>query len=199
MTGDIIIKNISKSFGEKRVLENFSAVLPCGKCSVIRGASGSGKTTVGNILLGLVKPDSGEIENLPSLCSAVFQEDRLCESFSVLSNLRFAVGNKLSNEEMLSCLTALGIGDRADSPVSALSGGMKRRVAIARALLSDFDLLILDEPFKGLDEEAMRAAAVEIKRRTRGKTVLLITHSSFEGELLCDGEEIRVQDQLVSA
>lgn len=192
MTGDIAIKNISKAFGEKTVLENFSAVLPKGKCSVIRGASGSGKTTLANILLGLVTPDSGEIENLPKLRSAVFQEDRLCESFSALSNLRFAVGSRPANEELLSCLAALGIGDRANSPASSLSGGMKRRVAIARALLCSFDLLVLDEPFKGLDEEAMRAAAAEIKKRTQNKTVLLITHSSFEGELLCDGVEIRV-------
>lgn len=192
MMQDIIIKNISKSFGEKQVLSDFSAVLPRGKCSVIRGASGSGKTTVGNILLGLVTPDSGEIQNLPALCAAVFQEDRLCESFSVLSNLRFAVGSKVPREELLACLRALGIADRADSPVSGLSGGMKRRVAIARALMSEFDLLILDEPFKGLDEDAIRAAAAEIKKRTEGKTVLLITHSSFEGEIMGDGVEVNL-------
>lgn len=178
---DIIISGLSKSYGDKKVLEEFCATLPGGKVSCIMGPSGRGKTTLAHILLGLVRPDGGSIEGLPGRCSAVFQEDRLAESQSVMSNLRMSGG---PGRELLRLLEELGLGGWENRPVRELSGGMKRRVAIARALGAEYGLLALDEPFKGLDAEARAAAAAVIVKAAEGRTVLLITHDPVEAELL---------------
>jgi len=182
---DIMINSISKSYGEKRVLSGLSLALPAGSRTALMGPSGCGKTTLANILLGLVPPSGGEVQNLPARLSAVFQEDRLIGCLSPFANLRFAAGRSVGEREMTACLAELGIsGEDAARSASGLSGGMKRRVAIARALLVPFDLIILDEPFQGLDDATRAQAAHCIARRAAGKTMLLITHSREEAALL---------------
>ena len=184
---DIIIKDLCKSFGEKKVLENFSVTFPAGSVSCIMAPSGAGKTTLISIIQGFVKPDSGSISGNEVPMSAVFQEDRLCEDFNPVSNVRFSCGskkNKKSKEEIVSCLTSLGLGDSLGKPVREFSGGMKRRVAIARALMAEYELLLLDEPFKGLDEELKVSVAEYIRASSAGKTVIAVSHDESEAALL---------------
>ena len=182
---DIIINNISKSFGEKVVFSNYSEAIPFNKTTVIMGESGSGKTTLINMIMGLEKADSGDITGVPNKASAVFQEDCLCEDFSAISNIRAVTGKKISKEEISDVLTKLGLSlNDICIPVRELSGGMKRRVAIARALLADSDLLIMDEPFKGLDLETRAAVIKCILNYISNKTLIVITHSPEEAELL---------------
>lgn len=184
---DIIIKDLCKSFGEKKVLENFSVTFPAGSVSCIMAPSGAGKTTLISIIQGFVKPDSGSISGNEVPMSAVFQEDRLCEDFNPVSNVRFSCGskkNKKSKEEIVSCLTSLGLGDSLGKPVREFSGGMKRRVAIARALMAEYELLFLDEPFKGLDEELKVSVAEYIRASSAGKTVITVSHDESEAALL---------------
>lgn len=184
---DIIIKDLCKSFGEKKVLENFSVTFPAGSVSCIMAPSGAGKTTLISIIQGFVKPDSGSISGNEVPMSAVFQEDRLCEDFNPVSNVRFSCGskkNKKSKEEIVSCLTSLGLGDSLGKPVREFSGGMKRRVAIARALMAEYELLFLDEPFKGLDEELKVSVAEYIRASAAGKTVIAVSHDESEAALL---------------
>ena len=184
---DIIIKDLCKSFGEKKVLENFSVTFPAGSVSCIMAPSGAGKTTLISIIQGFVKPDSGSISGNEVPMSAVFQEDRLCEDFNPVSNVRFSCGskkNKKSKEEIVSCLTSLGLGDSLGKPVREFSGGMKRRVAIARALMAEYELLFLDEPFKGLDEELKVLVAEYIRASAAGKTVIAVSHDESEAALL---------------
>ncbi len=184
---DIIIKDLCKSFGEKKVLENFSVTFPAGSVSCIMAPSGAGKTTLISIIQGFVKPDSGSISGNEVPMSAVFQEDRLCEDFNPVSNVRFSCGskkNKKSKEEIVSCLTSLGLGDSLGKPVREFSGGMKRRVAIARALMAEYELLFLDEPFKGLDEELKVSVAEYIRASSAGKTVIAVSHDESEAALL---------------
>lgn len=184
---DIIIKDLCKSFGEKKVLDNFSVMFPAGSVSCIMAPSGAGKTTLLSIMQGFINPDSGIIEGIPEKMSAVFQEDRLCEDFCAVSNVRFSCGagkGKKSKEEIVACLSALGLGDSLDKPVRSFSGGMKRRVAIARALMADYELLFLDEPFKGLDEELKLSVAKYIKSSAAGKTVIAVSHDEAEAALL---------------
>lgn len=180
----ISLKNVSVSFGDKRVLEDYCLTVNDGEKVCIMGRSGCGKTTVSRLILGLLTPDSGSITGVPQKLSAVFQEDRLCEAFDALSNVRFATGGKKNSSELKKHLTALGLGDSLHTPVSTLSGGMRRRVAIARALSVEFDLLILDEPFNGLDAEMCKKTAEYILEQTKGKTVICITHDEFEAKLL---------------
>lgn len=175
----IALKNIEKSFGEKHVLSGVSLALPTGEVTALMGASGSGKTTLFRILLGLEVPDAGELVGLEGLrISAVFQEDRLLDRLTAVGNIRFVGGTNA--EELLAELSLL----EETKAVRSFSGGMKRRVALARALSVPFDLLLLDEPFRGLDENARQAAAESVLRHSRGKTVLLITHDRREAELL---------------
>ncbi len=184
---DIIIKDLCKSFGEKKVLEGFSATFPAGSASCIMAPSGAGKTTLLSIMQGFTAPDSGSITGNDVKMSAVFQEDRLCEDFGAVSNVRFSCGsgkNKKSKEEIVACLESLGLGDSLDKPVREFSGGMKRRVAIARALMADYELLFLDEPFKGLDGEMRASVAGYIRTAAAGKTVIAVSHDETEAELL---------------
>ncbi len=180
---DIVAENISKSFGEKVVLSSVNARFPHGKKSSIMAASGKGKTTLFRIFLGLEVPDSGMVHGVKDKkIAAVFQEDRLCENLSAMVNISLV--SKANHNRIREGLAKMGLLKEADAPVSTLSGGMKRRVAILRALMSDADILLLDEPFKGLDEETKTDVIKLVKQYTEGKTVILITHSESERDEL---------------
>ena len=181
---DITVSGLQKRFGEKRVLEDFSAVFPAGQVTCVMGPSGCGKTTLLNILLGLEKADGGSVTGIPDRISAVFQEERLCEDFSAVTNVRMVTGKAVKPEEIEACLRALGLEGSLYSPVRELSGGMKRRVAIARALLAEGELLILDEPFKGLDEGTREAVVEEMKNHILDRTVIMVTHDPQEAALM---------------
>ena len=182
---NIVIEHLSKSFGDKNVLKELSETLPIGKTTVIMGESGCGKTTLINIMMGLEKADSGKISGIPERISAVFQEDCLCEDFSATSNIRAVTGKKLSRKEISESLKKLGLkNEDLSCPVRDLSGGMKRRVAIARAILADSELIIMDEPFKGLDEETRKNVVDFVLQETKGRSLLIITHSPEEVDLL---------------
>ena len=184
---EIRISELYKSFNGKPVLSGFSDVFPEGKTTAVMGPSGCGKTTLLNILWGFVKPESGAVTGLPGRITAVFQEDRLCESFNAVTNVQLAcTDNAPSRETVCGHLTALGLGDSLQKPVSALSGGMRRRVAIARAVLAGGELIVMDEPFKGLDEDTKAAVMDYVRRETAGRTVILVTHDIKEAEELGD-------------
>lgn len=174
---EVIVKNLNKKFGEKIIFNNFSASFSSDKITCIMGESGSGKTTLFNILSSLTIPDSYEILNVPKKIGYVFQENRLCENFSAITNIKIALSNKtVSDEEIEKNLNSVGIYDVSKKPVSKFSGGMKRRVAIVRAIMSDSDLILLDEPLNGLDEENQKKVIEYIINNTKNKVVIISTH-----------------------
>ena len=182
---DIVVEQVSKRFGEKRVLEHFSAVFAGGETTCIMGDSGCGKTTLLNLLMGFEKADGGRITGVPEHMSTVFQEDRLCEAFGAVSNIRLVLGRKVPAEWIRDHLRELGLdGDAFDNPVSEFSGGMNRRVAIARAVSYGGDVLFMDEPFMGLDESTKKMAAAYVRRHAAGRTVIMVTHDESEVELM---------------
>ncbi len=185
-------ENITKCFGETTVLEDFSHEFADGAVTVIMGASGCGKSTLLAVLMGIMPPDSGTVTGNDTRLSAVFQEDRLCENLTVLSNIRLVLGKKAGREMLISELAEVGLEGCAEKPVRELSGGMKRRTALLRALLAEYDVLFLDEPFKGLDEDTKRTVMEYTKRMTEGKTVILVTHDREEAEFF-GGELIELQ------
>ena len=141
-----------------------------------------------NILLGLIKADSGEVSGIPDDISAVFQEDRLCEPYSAVKNVFAVTGNEVGNDKIIAVLGELGLSGSELVPVSTLSGGMKRRVALARALLAKSDLIILDEPFKGLDDETREKVISVLLKYAKGKTVIVATHD--ERDCIALGAEL---------
>lgn len=173
---DIILSHICKSYGEKRVLEDVSAVFPAGDVSIIRGPSGAGKTTLLRLVMGLEKPDAGMVRGVPERISAVFQEDRLCEQMTVLQNVLAGCAGRAERHLAEEHLRETGLAGSMLLPVSACSGGMKRRAAIVRAILAESELVVLDEPFAGLDPDTCAEIKAYIERHTAGKTVLLVSH-----------------------
>ena len=178
----IEIRDLHKSFGEKQVFRGLSCSFPEGETTCIMGPSGCGKTTLLNLLAGLEQPDGGTISGMAEKRkSMVFQESRLVEGMGPVPNLRL-VNPSVTRKEAEGMLRALGLSDSLHQPVSTLSGGMRRRVAILRALAACYDVLLADEPFKGLDEKTKRQVISYFREKTRGKTVLLVTHDPSEAQ-----------------
>ena len=205
----IRIRNLSKSFGGKSVLENFSADLTAGSISALMAPSGSGKTTLLNLIAGLMPADDGSIvfdteesgnahpvsfsagknDDCRTVSfSAVFQEDRLLNEMTAESNVRL-VNPSLSLSDTINAMAELGLRESTHQSVRELSGGMKRRVAILRAVLHDSDILLLDEPFQGLDEETRKTVISFLRKKAENRTVLLITHNKEDAED-CGAEQI---------
>ena len=180
---EIVLEDVSKSYGEKRVLSHFSCTIPQGSSCAVMAPSGRGKTTLLRLILNLEKPDGGNITGVPLEKSVLFQEDRLCPRLSVLKNIRMAVG-KAGAEQAKALLDFLGLADCADQPAGQLSGGQARRAALARALLASGQLLALDEPFTGLDDAARLRAAEAVRAYRRGRTLFLVTHRQEDLPLL---------------
>jgi len=179
----IVLDSICKSFGENEVLKNVCAEFPEGSVTCIMGVSGGGKTTLLNVISGLLPADSGTVTGVPERISFVFQEDRLCESFNAVRNALIFIDGADENE-IRSDLTEIGLGKHLSVPVRDMSGGMKRRTAIVRAACANADLLLLDEPFKGLDEATRRITAEYLLRKCKGKTVIMVAHDPEDAALM---------------
>jgi NitT/TauT family transport system ATP-binding protein len=184
---ELNVKHIYLSFQGHKVLSDVNFSLQSGSVYCLMGPSGSGKTSFFKILLGLLEADSGLIEAPSGLkIAAVFQEDRLCEAFSPIDNLTMTVPghSKALGEKAREVLLNLLPRESLTRPVTTLSGGMKRRVAIGRALWAPSDIIIMDEPFTGLDYETKKSVIRYIKECTRDKLVIISTHQSEDATLL---------------
>lgn len=175
------IKNLTFAYDNKPVFSDLSFEIKNGERIWLSGPSGCGKTTLIKLILGLLKPQKGEVKSDKITPSVVFQENRLLPFKTILQNITLIGGEPNFADENL---TALGIGETKDLYPSSLSGGMKRRAAIARALSVPFDLLILDEPFNGIDEKNLQSTVDRINKIAKDKTIILITHNPEEAELL---------------
>lgn len=189
-------ENICKSYDGTQIIDNFSLSLDAGDRLALLGASGEGKTSLLNILLGISACDGGEIlkdEHLHYL--VVFQEDRLFLSFGALENMD-VYPYRFLKKETLDILAELGLDVSPDKPAREYSGGMKRRLAMARALYGcillhkmkpgEPLLLVMDEPFKGLDsslhDKVIRYVAQVLS--DTGAALLLVTHDEKEATAL---------------
>lgn len=182
---DICIRNLSKSFGSKCVFGGLDLTIKSGRTTCIMAPSGTGKTTLLRILMGLESADGGTVTGLEGRrFSAVFQEERLCESMTAADNIRLVMPPSAGLAPIRAEMDRLGLGSCLSQPVSELSGGMRRRVSLLRALLAQYDVLFLDEPFQGLDDALKRQVMAWVKEKTAGKTVVCVTHDKSEAAVL---------------
>ena len=199
----LTVHGLHKKFGALEVVRGVSFEVSAGECYGLLGPNGAGKTTTLRCCLGLTAPDAGEI-TLDSLqvparareararVGVVPQFDNLDPDFTVRENLAiFGRYFGLSRSEVAARVPYLldyaALTDKADAPIDALSGGMKRRLTIARALVNDPRVLFLDEPTTGLDPQARHVVWERLKRLLgQGRTIILTTHFMDEAQRLCD-------------
>ena len=176
------LNGVSFSYGGTSICKELTWHLPETGTLCLWGSSGCGKTTLLRLLAGLERPEVGNVL-LPGQgrVAMVFQEDRLLPWMSALENVMLPGADRKRAEEML---LALGLAEELHRLPAELSGGQQRRVAIARALASDADILLLDEPFNGLDEASWRMAAPLITARAQEIPVVLVTHVDSHAQAL---------------
>lgn len=191
------MRNIHKSFGDLTVLKNLNITVEEKRLICILGPSGSGKTTLLNIISGVLRPDQGEISGFAEkTISYLFQENRLLPWKTVEGNIDFVLKDKMKRAESQATiaryLEMVGLTGFKSYYPDKLSGGMKQRVAIARAFAYPADILLMDEPFKGLDLQMklnLIDAFLNLWMLDR-RSVFFVTHDIQEALLI--GEEIYV-------
>ena len=177
------LTNICRSYGAQQLLSGLSLTVNPGQRVAIMGPSGVGKTTLLRIALGLETPEQGTVENRFAKTAAVFQEPRLLPWRTALENVNLVLGDTLKTmEKARQVLAQMGLAEAAGKYPRELSGGMQQRVAIARAMAVEPELLVLDEPFKAMDE-ALRTSVIACVAKTDA-AILLVTHELWEAEQL---------------
>ena len=168
------LDRVTFRYESEPILEDVSHIFADRATTAIMGASGVGKTSLLYLLAGLHKPSSGIVENQYARTAVVFQEPRLVPWMTARENVLAVT----KNAELVSHYFKAFFGDESvmEKYPSELSGGMKQRVAIIRALAYSPDLLLLDEPFKGLDSETKSACEKILFEEIKNKTCVLITH-----------------------
>ena len=166
------VRDLGKSYHGRWIFRHVDHEFHGGEPYLLDTPSGSGKTTFFRCLCGLERPEEGEVSGMDAF-SMQFQEDRLCEDYSAVKNLEMILGDAVQAREVLAQLLPQ---EALDQPCLELSGGMKRRVSLVRAMEAGAQCVLLDEPFTGLDEENRKKAEEYIRKKTRGRIVMLATH-----------------------
>ena len=176
---NIEMKDICFSYDSHEIIHNFSCQLHEG-VNCLLGPSGIGKTTILYILMGLLIPTSGEIIGRPNTMSVLFQEDRLLDRMNAIDNVQVTVP-WMESQKIKKILSEFLIDQ--PGPVGVFSGGMKRRVALVRALITPAELLILDEPFQGLDAETRIHVIEKMKPFLLNRITVMVTHERSDTDI----------------
>lgn len=195
----IIIENVCKSFRDEQVLKNITYTLKAGKIYGLIGNNGSGKTVLLKCICGFLIPDSGKIlvrgkqigrdVDFPENIGAIIESPGFLPNMTGMKNLRIlaALNGKINNGDIKNAICKVGLDPNLKKNVGKYSLGMRQRLGIAQAIMENPDILILDEPFNGLDKngiEEIRRLIQELKQE--GKTILLVSHNQKDIDILCD-------------
>lgn len=205
------VANVSRRFGRRFAIRELSFTMRDGECLAVFGPNGAGKTTLLRLLAGLLRPTSGSASiagvTLPGGAAAravvglISHQSMLYSALSALENVEFVAklyGVKAPRQAALLALERMRIAERADSPVRSLSRGMQQRVSIARAMVHRPRVVLLDEPYTGLDEAGAAALTVALHTLKReGAALILVTHHLGEGLALASHAAIMRDGQFV--
>lgn len=195
----IYVSHVFKSFGKERILEDVSFYIPQGCIYGIVGNNGSGKTVLMKCICGFMRPDRGAIFvngqqvgkdcDFPDSLGVIIETPGFIPTISGLKNLKILASLKarIGKTEIEETIRKVGLNPKMKKPVAKYSLGMRQRLGIAQAIMENPEVLILDEPFNGLDKESvsqMRTLLKELK--AEGKTILLASHNAQDIEELCD-------------
>lgn len=199
MNDAITVKNATKRFKETVVLDNITVDFGKGKVHGLIGRNGSGKTMLMKCICGLVPLTSGEIAvndkiigkdtDIPKNVGVIIETPGFIPGYSAYSNLKFlaAINGKIGREEIRTAIKSVGLDPDDKKRVGKFSLGMRQRLGLAQAIMENPELLILDEPMNGLDNDGvkdMRNYLLELKEQ--GKTILIASHSAEDIEVMCD-------------
>lgn len=195
----IVVEHIDKSFGKENVLKDVSLTIGSGEIFGVVGNNGSGKTVLMKCICGFMKPDRGKIYvngrqigrecDFPDSLGMIIETPGFLPNLSGYRNLKILADlkAKIGKQEIRESLKRVGLDPYLKKNVSKYSLGMRQRLGIAQAIMEDPDVLILDEPFNGLDRTGaaqMRELLKELK--SQGKSILLASHNAQDIEELCD-------------
>ncbi|HSW36672.1 MAG TPA: ATP-binding cassette domain-containing protein [Candidatus Limnocylindrales bacterium] len=180
------IRNLNKSYNGLQVVNNYSFLFEDGKIYCLFGPSGCGKTTLLHIIAGILPYDSGIVLGVENKkISMVFQEDRLLPWLTAEDNIKFVMAERTFDSTKY--LRSVGLEEFKHYFPRHLSGGMKRRVALARAMAFNGQLILLDEPFKGIDDTLKMGIMNDIMEQKRNdQTIILTTHNLDEVRYMAD-------------
>ncbi len=202
-----------RSFGGLRAVDGVSFQLEPGELLAVFGPNGAGKTTLLRMLGGVMRPDSGQVRVAGALADVASRDWR--HRVGIVSHQSLLYGQLTTTENLQfygrlfgltdlkiripERLESMGLSDRARTPVRELSRGLKQRVALARALLHDPEVVLLDEPYTGLDPHASAVLREQLSSLKDGRrTVVLVTHNLKQGLELADRVAIQVQGRFSS-
>ena len=195
----ISVQNLSKSFGQERVLKNVTRDFEKRKIHGIVGNNGSGKTVLMKCICGFLIPDSGSITvngervgvdvDFPRDMGLIIETPGFLPNVTGMKNLEIlaSLNKKIGLEEIAASIRRVGLDPLMKKPVGKYSLGMRQRLGIAQAIMENPSLLILDEPLNGLDKHGVREMRQLIKGlKEQGKTILLASHNQGDIDELCD-------------
>lgn len=195
----IVVEHVYKSFGKEKVLNNVSLIIEPGHIYGVVGNNGSGKTVLMKCICGFMRPDKGKIYvdgkqigkdvDFPDSIGVIIETPGFIPHETGFANLKILAGLKglIGREEIRDTIRKVGLDPDMKKPVGKYSLGMRQRLGIAQAIMENPNVLILDEPFNGLDKhgvEEMRQLLKELK--ASGKAMLLASHNAKDIEELCD-------------
>lgn len=198
--GNIIkINNLSKSFKDANILRNINFSVEKGKIVGIIGRNGSGKTVLFKCICGLNRPTKGTVKinnreigkdiDVPDRIGVIIENPGFIPNYNAFKNLKFLamIKNKIEDEQIMDAIALVGLNPKSKKHVGKYSLGMRQRLGIAQAIMEDPDVLILDEPMNGLDNDGVQdMRKLFLKLKEQGKTILLASHNKEDIEVLCD-------------
>ena len=195
----IVVEHVYKSFGKEHVLVDVNLEIPRGKIYGVVGNNGSGKTVLMKCICGFMHPDKGQIHvggshvgkecDFPDKLGVIIETPGFLPGLSGYKNLKILADLKgrIGKKEIIETLQRVGLNPKMKKPVAKYSLGMRQRLGIAQAIMENPDVLILDEPFNGLDKAGvteMRQLLLSLKES--GKAIMLASHNAQDIEMLCD-------------